>query len=249
MLRSENDRSRGDALTWLAGVVEHQGARFPVSSHVVPFLVALVDDPVTPDRESILSILRSVVLGDADLPFDPDFELGDILTDDELAEAGRLLYGTANPFAGDPPMELYEAASIRWAAEAYRAAQTHLSTIVRWLSDPLVAAQAAELVAYFPPTQEIVDGLIASVAPASANLTMGYLTGYQKVDTHLTSALDADPVDVRMTAAVALAFRHGQDLPGEALDVLVDVKPPPAPPGWDRSMRGFVTLALKRVGL
>jgi hypothetical protein len=248
MLRSDNAKSRGDALTWLSGAVAHQGARFPVSSHVVPFLVALVDDPTTPDRESILSILRSVLLGDADLPFEPDFELGDILTDEELAEAGRLLYGTANPFAGDPPMELYEAASIRWAAEAYRAGEAHLPTIVRWLSDPLVAAQAAELVAYFPATQEIVDGLVASVAPASANLTMGYLSGFPKVDAHLTSALDADPVDVRMTAAVALAFRLGPDLPGSALDVLVDVKPPPAPPGWDRSMRGFVSLALKRVG-
>jgi hypothetical protein len=48
---------------------------------------------------------------------------------------------------------------------------------------------------------------------------------------------------------VALAFRLGPDLPPEALDVLVDVKPPPAPPGWDRSMRGFVTMAVKRVGL
>jgi hypothetical protein len=52
-----------------------------------------------------------------------------------------------------------------------------------------------------------------------------------------------------MTAAVALAFRLGPDLPGAALDLLVDEKPPPAPPGWDRSMRGFVTQALRKVGL
>jgi hypothetical protein len=249
MLRSDNAKSRGDALTWLSGAVQNQGARFPVSSYVVPFLVRLVDDPATPDRESLLTLLRAVVLGDASLPFAPDFELGDILTDEELAEAGRLLYGTANPFAGDPPMDLYEAASIRWAADSYRAGLAHLPTYVRWLSDPLLGAQAAELVAYFPPSQEIVDGLIASVAPASANLTMGYLTGFPKVDTHLMSSLDASSLDVRMTAAVALAFRLGPDLPASALDLLVDQKPPPAPPGWDRSMRGFVTLALRKVGL
>ncbi len=148
MLRSANATTRGDALSWLSGAVSNQGARFPVSAAVVPFLVAL-----------------------------------------------------------------------------------------------------AEMLAYFPATERTVDALVASVAPASANLTLAYLPDSPAVDKHLASQLDDGPLDIRMAAAVALAFRLGPDLPAAALDLLVDEKPPPAPPGWDRSMRGFVTLALRRVGL
>jgi hypothetical protein len=133
--------------------------------------------------------------------------------------------------------------------DAFRAAATHVESYVTWLADPLVAAQAAELLAYFPPNDKVVAALMESVAPASANLTLGFLSGYPAVDTHLTAALASTSLDVRMTAAVALAFRLGPDLPETALDLLVDQAPPPAPPGWDRSMRGFVALALKRVGL
>jgi hypothetical protein len=248
MLRSPNATTRDGALSWLSGAVYHQGSRWPVSAAVVPFLVALVDDPDTPERESLVSLLRGVVLGDAALPFTPDFAAGDELSSDDLTEVARLLFESENP-RDEAPAEYFEAAAVRWAADAYRAGQAHLTSYADWLSDPVVAAQAAELLAYFPADEEIVDALLASVAPASANLTLGYLSGFPAVDKHLTSLLDAEALDVRMTAAVALAFRLGPDLPGPALDLLVDEKPPPAPAGWDRSMRGFVTLALRRVGL
>jgi hypothetical protein len=248
MLRSPNSVTRDGALSWLSGAVYHQGSRWPVSAAVVPFLVALVDDPDTPDRESLLTLLRAVVVGDAALPFNPDFAEGDELSADDLTEVARLLFESKNP-RDEAPAEYFEAAAVRWAADAYRAGQAHVSSYASWLSDPVVAAQAAELLAYFPADEAVVDALVASVAPASANLTLGYVSGFPLVDKHLTAQLDAGPLDVRMTAAVALAFRLGADLPGAALDLLVDEKPPPAPAGWDRSMRGFVTLALRRVGL
>lgn len=248
MLRSANPATRGDALAWLSGALSNQGARFPVSAAVVPFLVALVDDPDTPDRESVMSLLHTVVLGDAALPFTPDPPTGPELSPEDLAEVTRLFYESDNPFA-EAPLEYFQAASNRWAADAYEAGAAHVPTYAGWLSDPLVAAQAAELLAYFPADDHTVDALLASVAPASANLTLAYLPDSPAVDKHLTSLLDDGPLDVRMTAAVALAFRLGPDLPGAALDLLVDEKPPPAPPGWDRSMRGFVMLALRRVGL
>jgi len=245
MLRSPSPTTRGTALTWLSRAVYHQGARWPVSAAVVPFLVALVDDPTTADRESLLSLLRGVVVGDVALPFTADFAAGDALSDAEVTEAARLLSS-----AGDGSRdELMAAVAVRWAADAYRAGLAHLPTYVRWLSDPVLAAQTAELLAYFPMSQAAVDALIAAAAPASANLTLAYVTGFPQVDAHLTAALDAPTIAVRMTAAVALAFRLGPDLPSPALDMLVDVTPPPAPPGWDRSMRGFVALALRRVGL
>lgn len=248
MLRSPNVSTRGDALSWLTRALSNQGAHFPVSAAVVPFLVGLVDDPGTPDRESVVSLLHAVILGDAALPFAPDFTTGEDLSPDDLAEVARLLYETENPF-DEAPMEYFKAASTRWAADAYRAGAAHVVSYAGWLSDPVIAAQAAELLAYFPADDQTVDALVASVAPASANLTLAYLPAFAAVDKHLTSLLDAGPLDVRMTAAVALAFRLGPDLPAAALDLLVDEKPPPAPPGWDRSMRGFVTLALRRVGL
>lgn len=245
MLRSPNLATRSDALSWLTGAVTSQR---PAGAAVVPFLVALVDDPSTPDRESVVSLLHAVTLGDAALPFTPDFSLGDELSAEDLAEVARLLSESKNPY-DEAPKEYFEAAATRWAADAYRAGQAHVPSYTGWLTDPVVAAQAAEFLAYFPPDERTVDALVASVAPASANLTLAYLSGFPSVDTHLTSLLDAEPLDVRMTAAIALAFRLGADLPGPALDLLVDERPPPAPPGWDRSMRGFVTLALRRVGL
>jgi hypothetical protein len=215
---------------------------------VAPFLVALVDAPDTPDRESLLTLLRAAVLGDAALPFTPDFSAGDELSDDDLTEVAKLLFESENP-SDEAPAEYFEAATARWSAASYRAGQAHVREYAGWLSDPVVAAQAAELLAYFPPDQNIVDALVASAAPASANLTLAYLSGFPSVDEHLSGLLDTSSRDVRMTAAVALAFRLGPDLPPAALDLLVDESPPPAPPGWDRSMRGFVTLALRRVGL
>jgi hypothetical protein len=246
MLRSASSSSRSTALSWLSNAITHPG--LPVSAAVVPFLVALVDAPDTPPRESLMTLLHAVVLGDAALPFTPDFSAGDELSDDDLTEVAKLLFESENP-TDEAPAEYFEAAAARWSAAAYRAGQAHVASYVGWLSDPVVAAQAAELLAYFPPDQKTVDALIASVAPASANLTLGYLSGFPSVDEHLSGLLDAPSRDVRMTAAVALAFRLGPDLPPTALDLLVDESPPPAPPGWDRSMRGFVTLALRRVGL
>jgi hypothetical protein len=204
MLRSPSSDTRATALSWLSRV---PGS--PAGAAVVGFLVALVDDSSTPDRESLVSLLHDVALADVSLPLPEDFEPDD----------------------------------------AFKAAAAHVGSYTAWLSDPLLAAQAAELLAYFPPTQEVVDALMASVAPASANLAMAYLPGFPALDAHLRSSLDAEALDVRLTAAVALAFRLGPDLPEAALDLLVDESPPPAPPGWDRSMRGFVALALRRVGL
>jgi len=248
MLRSANATTRGDALSWLSGAVSNQGARFPVSAAVVPFLVALVDDPATPDREAVVSLLHAVILGDAALPFTPDFAAGEELSPEDLAEVARLFFETENPF-DEAPMEYFQAASTRWAADAYHAGEAHVLSYADWLADPVIAAQAAEMLAYFPATERTVDALVASVAPASANLTLAYLPDSPAVDKHLASQLDDGPLDIRMAAAVALAFRLGPDLPAAALYLVVDEKPPPAPPGWDRSMRGFVTLALRRVGL
>jgi hypothetical protein len=51
-----------------------------------------------------------------------------------------------------------------------------------------------------------------------------------------------------------LAYKVGQGLPTRALDILIDAKDreplPEFPPGWhQRAQRGYVALALQRLGL
>ena len=69
----------GAALTGLSDVVVHQGTRWQVSAHVVRFLVLLINDPGSPARPALTSLLRDVGLGardDHDLPFDPKAAFG-----------------------------------------------------------------------------------------------------------------------------------------------------------------------------
>jgi len=70
----------------------------------------------------------------------------------------------------------------------------------------------------------------------------------------MTCLLDHDSFAVRITAAVALAYLIGQGLPDKAFDTLIDAEEhdplPDFPPGWSqRAQRGYVALALQRLGL
>ncbi|MGW4461888.1 hypothetical protein [Micromonospora sp. NPDC004704] len=90
-LRSPERDIRHAALNQLFGSVYHQGTRWQASCHTVRFLVALVDDPATPDRASVLGLLRAVGVGDRrddHLPFRPDrtFADADAVGDEQLAE-------------------------------------------------------------------------------------------------------------------------------------------------------------------
>lgn len=111
------------------------------------------------------------------------------------------------------------------------------------------------------PTESAIRGLLTvptsdeleAVRP-SANLTLAHLpieTDYVKAS--MGQMLEGTSTLVQITAAVALAYRSGQTLPDAALDILVHAKDqdplPMTPPGWDRALRGFVALALQRIGL
>ncbi|MBW6435856.1 hypothetical protein KZ829_19125 [Actinoplanes hulinensis] len=63
-LRDPDPETRGDALGGLHATVLHQGTRFQASQAVVPFLVALIDDPATPDRGDLLRLLTGIAIGD-----------------------------------------------------------------------------------------------------------------------------------------------------------------------------------------
>ncbi|MEE6261815.1 hypothetical protein [Plantactinospora sonchi] len=267
-LRSTQAEVRQAALSELFGNVYHQGTRWGASRSVVPFLVALVDDPATPDRAAVVDLLRSVVLGDRRddaLPFDARrvFAAAEGITDEQAALVERHLQAE-DLFDHEEAAELADGVAVRWEADAFFAGAGHLDRYVDWLTDPddLVAALAAELVAWFPPSGAALAALLAVPATrrdvrASANLTLArWPAESPRVHPVLQDLLSAAEPVVRVTAAVALALRlagpDGERLPDLALDVLTEARVHDYDtdvPGWDRSVRGFVAIALHGLGL
>ncbi|MGN9892393.1 hypothetical protein [Micromonospora sp. L31] len=265
-LRSAEVPVRRRALSELFGNVYHQGTRWGASCHVVPFLVALADDPDTPDRAAVADLLRSVVLGDRrddELPFDPrrTFAAAEGITDDQAALVERHLEAE-DLFEHEEVAELADNVAVRWEADAFHAGARHTDRYVRWLTDPdpQLAAYAAELLVWFAPDEAALAGLISvpgdeagAATRASANLTLAHWpVGSERIDARLRELLSANTAVVRVTAAVGLAYRLGDQLPDLALDVLTDARSSDVDaevPGWYRSVRGFVALALHRLGL
>jgi hypothetical protein len=114
------------------------------------------------------------------------------------------------------------------------------------------------LLAWFTPTEPTIAALLSAdqndAVRASTNLAPAHLNVLPAAIVEpMTSLLDHSFV-VRITAAIVLAYRLGQDLPDEALTILIDAKAgealPDFPLGWhERAQRGYVALALQRLGL
>ncbi|MGW3774191.1 hypothetical protein [Actinomadura verrucosospora] len=264
-LLSADAEERHQAHARLRGNVYHQGTRWQVSCHVVPFLTELADDPATPDRAAVVDLLRAVALGDRDdtcLPFEPDraFAQADNVTSTDVATVVGWLYDEdAEPGECD-------AVAVSWDRDAYLAAAAISDRFVAWTRDPdpMIAAMAAELLAWFPATRPVVTHLMEipetgehRVARASANLSLGYLGPDEPaIDDRLTTLLTAGTFGVRLTAAVALAIRLGDRMPDAGLQVLAEaqdradeISATAFPLPWDRSLLGFAALALYRIGL
>lgn len=254
-LSSADAEERRRAHHDLGGNVYHQGTRWQASCHVVPFLAQLVDDPTTPDRAHVVALLRAVALGDrddTDLPFVPDqaFAASETVTAEDVAAMLEWLYeGGAED--GDEPEDVFEAVAVAWDRDAYLAAAAISGRFASWTSDPdpLIAAQAAELLAWFPLTEPALSALIeiparAEVARASANLTLAFVAAADPaVNQRLTDLLTAESHGVRLTAAIALAFRGTQEA---GLHLLRAPRGADFPLPWSRSMYGFAKLALRR---
>lgn len=235
-----------DALARLSDAIYHQGTRWQVSAHVLPFLVALIDNPDSPARGEVVALLQAVGVGDHELPFDPAvaFADGQGVTDEQVIHE---LYYADTP----EPTELWDKVAVRWAADAYYAAAEHIHAYRRWLDDPdeTVAAHAAALLAWFADEDgaELLTLPRSQVVQDSGNLALAYLGTNNDINNDINNRLR----DRRtITAAIALAHRMGQDIPDHALDLLIDAEDlPDTPPGWPRSMRGYVALARQKLGL
>ncbi|MFD7933397.1 hypothetical protein ACFV4T_02475 [Streptomyces sp. NPDC059755] len=264
-LSSADPLVRGAAVSALSGNVYHQGTRWPASAHIVAPLVVLADTPTTPDRATVVHLLHAVALGDLRddvLPFDPTraFAGAERVGPSDEAAVLRVLFEDEDPDP-DSVADVADAVAVRWAAEAYRAAERHAPSFLTWLEapEPAVASRAAALLAWFPAVPGLATALAGvgfsrCTARASANLALAFLPGPPGSGdlAALTACLASTNEAVRVTAAVALARRQTTALPDEALTVLVhadDAEVAGALPGWDRSLRGHVALALRRLGL
>ncbi|GAA2615258.1 hypothetical protein GCM10010399_52760 [Dactylosporangium fulvum] len=263
-LRDPHRPARDQACSELFDQLYHQGTRWQVSAPAVPFLVALVDDPATPDRVRLLHLLVAVGIGDHRddrLPFDADasYAEADDITDEQLPQLIRWLYREDDrPEDDDQPCYWTNAAPHRWARDAYRALAAHAATVAGWVydADDELAARAAALLAWFPPAPESVAALVAVAdgpARASANLALAHLPAdHPHIEQRLRHGLGSRDPQVALTAAIALAYRHGGHLPEPALELIFaaadhDRPVPPDVPGWDnRALRGFAAIALAR---
>ncbi|MGW0875485.1 hypothetical protein ACWD3Z_34115 [Streptomyces sp. NPDC002740] len=264
-LSSADPVVRRAAVSALSGNVYHQGTRWPASAHVVAPLVALAHTPTTPDRATVVHLLHAVALGDLRddvLPFDPvrAFAGAERVGPSDEAAVLRVLFDDEDPDP-DSVADVANAVAVRWASDAYRAAERHAPSFLTWLEDPepAVASRAAALLAWFPEVPKLATALAdvefsRGTARASANLALAFLPGLlgSAELAALTACLGSTNEAVRVTAAIALARRQTTALPDKALTVLVhadDNEVTGVLPGWDRPLRGHVTLALKRLGL
>ncbi|MGW6518222.1 hypothetical protein [Streptomyces sp. NPDC054962] len=214
-----------------------------------------------------MHLLHAVALGDLRddvLPFDPvrAFAGAERVGLSDEAAVLRVLFEDEDP---DPvsvaDADVADAVAVRWAADAYRAAERHAPSFLTWLEapEPAVASRAAALLAWFPAVPGLATALAGvgfsrCTARASANLALAFLPGPPGSGelAALTACLASTNEAVRVTAAVALARWQTTALPDEALTVLVhadDAEVAGALPGWDRSLRGHVALALRHLGL
>ncbi|MFC4068388.1 hypothetical protein [Actinoplanes subglobosus] len=263
-LRSPDPAVRGHALNALSISVCHQGTRWEVSPAVIPFLVALIDDPRTPARGDLLHLLTSITVGtrrDDDLPFDParQFAATGLLDGrDTTALVNRFHLGDDE--YTDEETTLLDAVAVGWAADCYRRCAGFAPTISRWTGDPddEVAARAAALTAWFPSDPATVTTWLTVPAGreqprSSANLALAHCpTQDTAVDAALRDMTVTGSDLVAVTAAVAVAYRKGPEIDPSALGTLIDASEQESlrdVTGWNRATRGFVMRALRHTGL
>ncbi|MBO3741823.1 hypothetical protein [Actinoplanes flavus] len=266
-LRHPDPDVRGDALDGLHATVLHQGTRFQASQAVVPFLVALIDDPATPGRGELLRLLTGITIGDRRddrLPFDPaatELTAAGRLDGVDTADLARRFHQEqdADDFS-DEEFELMNLLAARWEDDCYHRAAAFQDVVVSWIGDPddTVAARAAALAAWFPVDAATVQAWLAVDAGreqprASANLALAHVRLEDpRIDGLLDRLAGTGSGIVSVTAAVATAYRKGEALSPAALTVLIETAhrdPVGEVTGWSRALRGFVMLALHRLDL
>ncbi|WP_166385540.1 hypothetical protein [Catellatospora methionotrophica] len=241
-LRSSDADVRGEAMTELYGNIFHQGSRYEASAYAVPFLLELVADSTTPDRQELIRLLASLAVGyghhHAATGF-PIAAMRDTMaqvpdqTWQSWSQAMKEWYDIVSTGQRQPiPLSKPErrALETRHELAAYDAVRASVPVLLDCLDDldAEVAGEAIHALAWFP--EEITSirprllaitsdnqqpEQIAGAALVAVGLLGGTLT--QPVsdlfDTHLRTT---DP-HLRWSAAVAWAHLALEDVPDTAV--------------------------------
>jgi hypothetical protein len=232
LLLAEGDEEARQRAIWdLNGNIFHQGTRYEATPHVVPFLIELVGNEKTPDKEAVLYLLISLALGYEDdfLPegFDPiAFRRNCEKTDTEMSSEKR---AACKELASGPLIDI----------ACYDAVEKAVPVFLRLFDDPdpKVRRAAAYTLAWFPnKADESIPKLLDLEVKATETATraviyiaLGLLMRFQpkkedelilKSKERLTSTLNNDAsLILRASAATALA---GQSDDARINDVLLE---------------------------
>jgi hypothetical protein len=219
--------ARKNARSALANTIGHQGTRYPATPAAVPFLLELLADPATSDRDGLIQLLVFLAIGyeEAHLPFGFDPAAA-------FAAAPTTPAAIAAALAEDD----WEQTDAYWAKQSYEAVLRGSDTLRQLARDPELSVRMAAVraLAWFPAAAArslpVVRGAAREEADeeerTNAILSLGILGGYLE-DTSDASWLAAAasprrPYLERVTAALSLAALRREALPPSALGVLLD---------------------------
>lgn len=188
-LVSDDPNQRSEALSDLFGIIWHQGTVYEVTSYAVPFLVAIVSNPLVPDRQHVLDLLRCIAEGSGYI------QVHRSLMRDE---------------AGDTELDAREKEERQWVSAARSAVLQQVPALLTVLEDPSVEVRRAAPWLFAALHEDATDLLPAlrrsasedpdSMVRASAVLAIGSLAANAE---DFTAAESDQSVEVRLAAAIA----------------------------------------------
>lgn len=211
--------------------VIHQGSKYEVSSHTVPFLIELVDaDPPNESREDILNLLLKVALGchlnDESLPFDPDREFQQVIgmVAADFRDVIQAFFGEAPDIGDDQDStdeieddrdladELFEEtlnlSALACEQDCYRALEAHCDRLLVWAFDRSidVAKLAVSAIPWFPVLHSKAISVLQPIViePSDPELRMTVL---------MTIALLPEETPGRRALALRIDSLLSPDLP------------------------------------
>ncbi|GID96595.1 hypothetical protein Adi01nite_60070 [Amorphoplanes digitatis] len=270
-LRADDPAARQKARRGLYGNIFHQGTRYEASAYAVPFLIELLADPATSERDEILGLLTSLAIGYDESWLPDPFPVasyrrravggGQVLraapapTGDE--DDGRYRYWESLDEQDQDRMFAHVELSV------YDAVRAGVPLYCALLADedPSVRLAAAYALAWFGEDALAVGGPLASAAgdaraeiAATALVALGLVgTGDPAAERVVRAALADDRDLVRWGAAVAHARLRGPAADPAAAAELLSWAGGDGPtrrevPFLDGDVSGLAGLALRQVG-
>jgi HEAT repeat protein len=227
-LRSPDPEVRKNARWHLYGNIFHQGTRYEASAYAAPFLLELLADPTTPDRDELLGLLTLLAIGYDEAWLPNGFPVASYR---QRAAGGEQILRAAPAPTGDEDddsrYEYVESLDEHQQEQMFAHVELAVYDAVRagvplfrtLLTDenPGMRVAAAYALAWF--SEDVVDtspALVSAAGDPHPTVAATALVALGLVDTRdeaarriIEAALADDREVVRWGAAVALARLHG----------------------------------------